>query len=39
MTPRWEGHDVKKKKKISTSDNQGYTKNACTKFLEKILNS
>ena len=27
------------KKKVSISDNQGYTKNTCTKFHNKILNS
>ena len=28
----------KKKKKNSISDNQGYTKNTCAKFHNKILN-
>ena len=37
MSPRKAGHDVKKK--VSICDYQGYTKNTCTKFHNKILNS
>ena len=37
MVPQRGGNDVKKI--FSISDDQSYTKNACTKFHGKILNS